>query len=220
MWSNIGRTFAEYMFLKNFRYKTNNKIKVKINGINYLEEIKKNNEPVIFFSGHFANFELMPMNLDKSGVKTVAIYRPLNNFFLDPILQYWRMKYVCPNYIQKGRMGIREIISRINNGYSIALMVDQRISEGPRTLFFNKPAHTTTIPAQIALKYNCRLVPISLERKKGLDFEMNIHEPYKIQKTGENEKDLKDITLKINSEIEKMILKNPTQWMWPHNRWK
>ena len=220
MWSNIGRTFAEYVFLKDFKFNKIDFDYIKINGANYLNEIKKSNEPVIFYSGHFANFELMAMELDKSGIKTAAIYRPLNNFFLDPILQYWRMKYVCPNYIQKGRMGIREIISRINNGYSIALMVDQRISEGPRTLFFNKPAHTTTIPAQIALKYNCRLVPISLERKKGLDFEMNIHEPYKIQKTGENEKDLKDITLKINSEIEKMILKNPTQWIWSHNRWK
>ena len=220
MWSNIGSTFAEYVFLKDFKFNKTNFDHIKINGTNYLNEIKNNNEPAIFYSGHFANFELMAMELDKFGIKCAAIYRPLNNFFLNPLMEYLRMKYVCPNQIPKGRMGMREIISKVKDGYSIALMVDQRVSEGPRTLFFNKPAHTTTIPAQLALKYNCKLVPISLERKEGANFEMTIHEPYKIEKTGNDEEDTKNITLKINQIIEKMILNNPKQWIWSHNRWK
>ena len=220
MWSNIGRTFAEYIFLKDFKLNRTNFSHIKINGINYLNEIKKNNESVIFYSGHFANFELMAMELDKFGIKCAAIYRPLNNFFLNPLMEYLRMKYICPNQIPKGRMGMREIIGKVKDGYSIALMVDQRVSEGPRTLLFNKPAHTTTIPAQLALKYDCKLVPISLERKESLSFEMTIHEPYKIDKTDNDEEDLKNITLKINQVIEKMILKNPEQWIWSHNRWK
>ena len=220
MWSNIGRTFAEYAFLKNFKFDKTNFSHIKINGTNYLEQIKKNNEPVIFYSGHFANFELMAMELDKFGIKAAAIYRPLNNFLLNPIMEYLRMKYICPNQIPKGRMGMREIISRIKDGYSIALMVDQRVGEGLRIPFFNKPAHTTTVPAQLALKYNCRLVPIFLERKEGINFEMTVHEPYEIQKTGDADRDTKSITLKINQLIEKMIIKNPTQWLWSHNRWK
>jgi len=220
MWSNIGRTFAEYVFLKDFKFNKTNFDHIKINGTNYLNEIKNNNEPAIFYSGHFANFELMAMELDKFGIKCAAIYRPLNNFFLNPLMEYLRIKYICPNQIPKGRMGMREIISKIKDGYSIALMVDQRVSEGPRTLFFNKPAHTTTIPAQLALKYNCKLVPISLERKEGANFEMTIHEPYKIEKTGNDEEDTKNITLKINQILEKMIVENPTQWIWSHNRWK
>ena len=220
MWSNIGRTFAEYVFLKDFKFNKTNFDHIKINGIEYLNQIKNNNEPAIFYSGHFANFELMAMELDKFGIKCAAIYRPLNNFFLNPLMEYLRMKYICPNQIPKGRMGMREIINKIKNGYSIALMVDQRVSEGPRTLFFNKLAHTTTIPAQLALKYNCKLVPISLERKVGPNFEMTIHEPYKIEKTDNEEKDTKNITLKINQILEKMIKKNPKQWIWSHNRWK
>jgi len=220
MWSNIGRTFAEYVFLKDFKFNKTNFDHIKINGTNYLNEIKNNNEPAIFYSGHFANFELMAMELDKFGIKCAAIYRPLNNFFLNPLMEYLRIKYICPNQIPKGRMGMREIISKIKDGYSIALMVDQRVSEGPRTLFFNKPAHTTTIPAQLALKYNCKLVPISLERKEDVNFEMTIHEPYKVKKTGNDEEDTKNITLQINQIIEKMIIKNPTQWLWSHNRWK
>jgi|TARA_B110000438_G_scaffold302890_1_gene362143 KDO2-lipid IV(A) lauroyltransferase len=220
MWSNIGRTFAEYIFLKNFKFNKNNFNYVKINGMNYLNDIKKNNQPVIFYSGHFANFELMALEIDKFGIKCAAIYRPLNNWFLNPLMEYFRMKYICPNQIPKGRMGMREIINKIKDGYSIALMVDQRVSEGPRTPFFNKPAHTTTIPAQLALKYNCKLVPISLERKNGINFEMTIHKPYKIEKTGHDDIDTKNITLGINQVIEKMIVKNPTQWIWSHNRWK
>ena len=220
MWSNIGTTFAEYIFLKEFKLDTTNYNHIKINGTHYLNEIKKNNEVVIFYSGHFANFELMAMELDKFGIKCAAIYRPLNNFFLNPLMEYLRMKYICPNQIPKGRMGMREIVGKVKNGYSIALMVDQRVSEGPRVPFFNKPAHTTTIPAQLALKYNCKLVPVSLKRKEGINFEMTIHEPYKIQKTGNNDEDAKNITIRINQVIEKMIINNPEQWIWSHNRWK
>ena len=220
MWSNIGRTFAEYVFLKDFKFNKINFNHVEINGTKYLDEIKKNNQSVIFYSGHFANFELMAMELDKFGIKCAAIYRPLNNFFLNPVMEYLRMKYICPNQIPKGRIGMREIISKMKNGYSIALMVDQRVSEGPREAFFNKPAHTTTIPAQLALKYDSKLVPISLERKEGIKFIMTIHEPYKVKKTGYEDQDTKNITLKINQILEKMIIKNPKQWIWSHNRWK
>ena len=220
MWSNIGRTFAEYVFLKDFKLNKTSFNHIKINGTMYLDEIKKNNESCIFYSGHFGNFELMAMELDKYGIKCAAIYRPLNNFFLNPLMEYLRMKYICPNQIPKGRMGMREIVTKVKDGYSIALMVDQRVSECPRSPFFNKAAHTTTVPAQLALKYNCKLVPISLQRKENISFEMTIHEPYKIKKTGNDEEDTKDITIKINQIIEKMVIKNPTQWIWSHNRWK
>ena len=220
MWNNIGRTFAEYVYLKKFKFSATNFNHIKINGLQYLDKIKKNNESAIFYSGHFANFELMAMELDKFGIKCAAIYRPLNNFFLNPLMEYLRMKYICPNQIPKGRIGMREIIRKIKDGYSIALMVDQRVGEGPRELFFNKPAHTTTIPAQIALKYDCKLVPISLKRIENIQFEMTIHEPYKIKKTSNEVEDTRNITIKINQIIEKMIIKNPTQWIWSHNRWK
>ena len=220
MWTNIGKTFSEYVFLRDFKLNKTNFSHMKINGAKYLNEIKKNNEAVIFYSAHFANFELMAMELDKFGIKCAAIYRPLNNFFLNPLMEYFRMKYICSNQIPKGRMGMREIINRMKDGYSVALMVDQRVGEGPRVPFFDKPAHTTTIPAQLALKYNFRLIPIFLERKEGSTFEMTIYEPYKIHKTDNYDEDVKNITININQVIEKMIIKNPTQWIWSHNRWK
>ena len=104
MWSNIGRTFAEYVFLNDFRL--NKKNLIHIRGAKYLEEIKQSKEPVVFFSGHFANFELMAMQLEKFGINLAAIYRPLNNIFLNPIMEYLRLKYICPYEIHKGRSKI------------------------------------------------------------------------------------------------------------------
>ena len=220
MWSNIGRTFAEYIFLKDFKFNTTNFDHMKINGVEHLENIKKKNEAVIFFSAHLANFELMAMELEKFGIKCAAIYRPLNNFFLNPLMEYLRMKYICANQIPKGRSGMRDVINKFKNGYSIALMVDQRVGEGPRINFFNRLAQTTTIPAQLSLRYNCKLVPISLRRIENTTFEMTVHQPYEISKTGNHDQDIENITLKINQIIEKMIIKNPGQWLWSHNRWK
>ncbi len=220
MWSNIGRTFAEYVFLKDFKLNKTNFDHIKITGVNHLDVIKKNKEPVIFYSAHLANFELMAMEIDKFGIKCAAIYVLLNNIFLNPLMEYLRMKYICPNQIPKGRVGVRDVIKKVKDGYSIALMVDQRVGQAPKIPFFGEPAHTTTIPAQLALKYDCKLVPIFLERKGDVNFEMTVHEPYEIQKTENVDADTKNITLKINQIIEKMIIKNPTQWIWSHNRWK
>ena len=85
MWSNYGRILAEYMFIKKFRMsKINNNIEIL--GQKRLDAIRNNNEPVIFVSGHFNNFELMAMHLEKSGINLATIYRPLNNKFLNFVM--------------------------------------------------------------------------------------------------------------------------------------
>ena len=218
MWDNIGRTFAEYVFFKDFKKNKNNLIKIQ--GTEYLDEIKKSNKPAVFVSGHFANFELMAMQLNVHGIKFAAIYRPLNNLFLDPILEYLRLKYVNPILIKKGRSSMRELLSKIKNGYSIALLVDQRTSEGKKVEFFNCPALTTTVPAQISLRFDCKIVPIYIERLSDSNFEIVVNKPFEYKKSGNYEKDSYDLTLEINKIIEKMILKRPEQWLWLHNRWK
>ena len=136
MWGNIGRTFAEYVYLKNFKFNKTNFDHIKINGLKHLEEIKENNESAIFYSGHFANFELMAMELDKFGIKCAAIYRPLNNFFLNPLMEYLRMKYICPNQIPKGRMGMREIITKVKDGYSVCTNGGPTCWGGSKRTFF------------------------------------------------------------------------------------
>ena len=218
MWDNIGRTFSEYIFLKKFQKNHNHLI--KLNGTEYLNEIKNSNKPVVFVSGHFSNFELLGTKLNRYGIRFCAIYRPLNNIFLNPIMEYLRLKYVCPIMIKKGRSNIRELLNKIKSGYSVIIIADQRTSEGKKIEFFNCPALTTTIPAQISLKYNCKIVPLRMERLSYNNFEMTIYKPFEHKKSDNYEKDTYNLTLQVNKQLEKMILKRPEQWLWSHNRWK
>ena len=215
MWGNYGKILAEYVFIKDFREgKFNNKIKV--NGQEILERIKKNNEPVIFVSGHFNNFELMALHIEKSGINLAAIYRPLNNKFLNFIMERVRKKYICKNQIEKGISGTRKLLSFFKQKNSIALMIDQRVSEGIKSNFFNHQCFTTTIPAQFVKKFKCKVVPIYIQRSEGINFQLTINEPIEFS----NDETIQSITLNLNTILEKLILKNPEQWIWSHNRWK
>ena len=215
MWCNYGKIFAEYMFIKEFRNGKFSK-KITIENQKILEKIKNDPSPVIFISGHFNNFELMAMHIEKSGIKLSAIYRPLNNKFLNPLMEGIRVQYICKNQIKKGSAGTRKLVSNFKNGQSVALMIDQRVSEGIKSKFFDNPALTTTIPAQFVKKFKTKIVPIYIERLKNDNFNIKIHNPINFS---ENET-LDTITLKLNKILEKMILHNPNQWIWTHNRWK
>ena len=215
MWNNYGRIFAEYVFIKSFRTgKLNSRISVE--GQDILDEIKKNNQQVVFISGHFSNFELMAMHLEKTGIKLSAIYRPLNNIFLNIIMENIRKKYICKNQIKKGIGGIKKIIQLKKQNYSTALMIDQRVSEGIKSNFFNSPALTTTIPAQLVKKFKIPIVPIFIERVNNLNFKIIIRKPVNFTDTDS----IKKITDDLNKILETMILHKPEQWIWSHNRWK
>ena len=217
MWSNYGKTFVEYLFLKKFR---NSNFHIKIKGEQILKKIIENNKPVVFVSGHFANFELMSMELTKKKINLAAIYRPLNNIFLNPYMEHARKKYVCKNQIKKGIAGVKNAIGYIKNNSSIALMIDQRVSEGKRIPFFEHMALTSTLPAQLAIKFNLDIVPIHIARKKNNDFEMEIYEPIRIPKKERSGTIKLDVTIKLNKILEQMITRDPGQWIWTHNRWK
>ena len=215
MWNNYGRTFAEYMFIKEFR---NGKISknIEIDGQEILEKIKKENSQVIFISGHFSNFELMAMHLEKSGINLCAIYRPLNNIFLNGIMERIRKKYICKQQIKKGIVSLRQLIALKKNNFSTAIMIDQRVSEGILSNFFNHEALTTTIPAQLVKKFNIPIVPVYIERIENINFKICISKPIYFDEDTTTDK----ITDELNRILEKMILNKPENWIWSHNRWK
>ena len=212
---NYGRIFSEYVHLKNFKNDNLQKY-FSIEGLDHLKNIKKSGEKVVFISGHFNNFELMAMQIEKAGVDCAAIYRPLNNPYLNSIMETIRIRDICKNQIKKGRAGTREIIRFLSKGTSIALMIDQRVREGEKIDFFGNPATTTTIPAQLIKKYGCSVVPIYIERKESHHFKMYVSKPIKISRS----RSISEITKHLNDILEKMILKNIDQWIWTHDRWK
>jgi KDO2-lipid IV(A) lauroyltransferase len=213
VWANYGMTFVEYIFLNRFR---KNNSHIKIQGEEILYDLIASKKPAIFISGHFANFELMSMELTKKKINLATIYRPLNNFFINPFMEYLRKKYVCKNQIEKGLAGVKKIVRYINVNHSIALMIDQRVSEGEKIKFFNKEAYTTTLPAQLAIKHNLKIIPIFIERDLNNLFKMKIYDPIdpSIYQNKFN------LSKKLNQILEEMIIKNPNQWIWTHDRWK
>ena len=215
MWNNYGRVFAEYMFIKDFRIGRLNK-NIEIDGQEILEDIKKRNQQVVFISGHFSNFELMAMHLEKTGINLSAIYRPLNNNFLNKIMVNIRKKFICKHQIKKGIGGMKRLFSLKKNNYSTALMIDQRVSEGIRSNFFNQKALTTTIPAQLIKRFDIPVVPIFIERINEINFKITVKKPIYFTKNSS----LEEITSKLNLSLEKMIMKKPEHWIWSHNRWK
>ena len=217
MWGNYGKTFVEYLYLKKFK---NNNSHIKIKGGQILDKIQRSNKPVIFVSGHFANFELMSIELMKKKINLATIYRPLNNYFLNPFMESIRRRYICPNQIKKGLPGVKNSINFIKNNISIALMIDQRVSEGKRLPFFEHMALTSTLPAQMALKFNLDIVPIYIARNANDGFEMKICDPIKVVNNNDTESNKLNISIKLNKILEEMISQDPGQWIWTHNRWK
>ncbi|MDC1178393.1 lysophospholipid acyltransferase family protein [Candidatus Pelagibacter sp.] len=215
MWNNYGKVFAEYMFIKDFREDKSN-ARIEIVGQEILEDIKRKNKPVVFISGHLSNFELMAMHIEKVGIKLSAIYRPLNNLFLNKIMERIRKNYICKHQIKKGIGGMKKLIQLMKLNYSTALMIDQRVSQGIESDFFNQKAFTTTIPAQLVKKFNLPVIPIFIERINNINFKIVVKKPIIF----DNEATTKSITDELNLILEKMIIYKPEQWIWSHNRWK
>ena len=216
MWANYGKIFSEYMFIKKFRKNLEFSKKIQVENQEELEKIKHDGDPVIFISGHFNNFELMAMHIEKSKIDLAAVYRPLNNNFLNPIMERIRKRYICKKQVKKGISGTKEILKEFKNGTSIALMIDQRVSEGVECNLFGKTALTTTIPAQFIKKFNASVVPIYIERLESDNFKLKILKEIKFPE----ETSILEITKQLNEILEKMIKSNPDQWIWTHNRWK
>ena len=216
MWFNYGQILAEYMFIKDFRKNSNYSKKIIIENFDELKNVNLDLKPVIFISGHFNNFELMAMQIEKLGVDLAAVYRPLNNFFLNSIMEKIRQKHICKKQVKKGVSGTKKLLEHFKNGTSIALMIDQRVSQGIRCNFFNREALTTTIPAQFVKKYQAKIIPVHIERSRNNFFKLKFQKAINFS----DDEDIKSITLRLNNILENMIIKNPDQWIWSHNRWK
>jgi len=213
MWENLGRVAGEYPHLSKLDPEKNNKI--EIYGKKNLSLIKKNKTPAIFFSGHLANWEISPIAAIKNGVPVLSIFRKPNNPIVNSLIKYLRSNLpMAP----KGKEGAKELIRSLRKGTSIGLVIDQKMNDGIKVPFFNKPAMTSDALAQLCLKIKSLVVPVEVERIKNTKFKITFHEPLKITKNGEKKTPLQIMT-EVNFILEKWIRKNPGQWLWLHRRW-
>ncbi|MEC9414237.1 MAG: hypothetical protein VYC43_01540 [Pseudomonadota bacterium] len=213
MWNNLGRTSAEFFNIKTL-IKDEDRIKIK--GKNVIEKYK--NQGVIYVSGHLANWEIIPIAIMRKDKKVAAVFRESNNFLFNNWMIKQR-KLITKNQFPKGISGTKEILNFLKNKGSVAMLVDQKLSNGVKAKFFKMNAMTASVPATLALKYRYPIVPLNVRRIENVTFEIEFFPSIEINESGNLEEDILNFTNKINQFLEEKIIEKPEEWFWLHNRW-
>ena len=218
MWDNLGRTIAEYAHLDKLSIH-GERPRVEIAGLEHADAALASGKPILFVSGHFANWEVMPFAAAQYGVEGGTVYRPVNNPFVDRWMVRQRIKNGPKEQIAKGAQGTRRIFTILRAKKAIYLLVDQKTNEGVPAPFFGRDAMTTPAPAALGLKLGAIILPARNERLDGARFRMTVHAPVALTRSGDEDRDVLALTIRINEVIEEMVRTRPSQWLWIHRRW-
>ena len=219
MWTNLGQTISEYAFLEDFR-KPEIARRIELQGTEVLEGVKQHGKGGIFVSGHFANWELMPLVMQINGSEGGEVYRHANNPYVNDWMVDLRARATRNVQIPKGATGARQIVRLLRENKFIAMLVDQKMNDGIEARFFNQPAMTTAAPAGLAVRYDAPLIPVHFIRKNGSNFLLRVYEPIYATEGAEPFGEIMRLTQALNDFLEARIRELPSQWLWVHNRWK
>ena len=218
MWDNLGRTIAEYAHLDKFIASNNPGARLFVTGDGISDAEVAKDSGTLFLSGHFANWELMPIAAAQWGYQGALVYRPPNNPYVDHYISRQRALRGPREQISK-HFGTRRIFSLLRGGQAIYMLVDQKTNEGIAAPFFGRDAMTTPVPAALALKLGARIVLASNRRLGGAHFHVTVHAPLEFTPSGDQERDVRELTFAINARVEEMVRADPSQWLWIHRRW-
>ncbi len=219
VWENLGRTVGEFAHLEKFTHEPFNG-RITVIGEDIIRPILEPGGRVIFVSAHFANWELMPLALHQGGADYSLVYRAANNPLVDELIIKERAKVMSRRQIPKGAHGARAFIDALKSGSSLAILMDQKLTDGIRAPFIGRDAMTTPVPARLALRFGIPIIPVCIIRDGGARFTITIKEPLKHTPTGDLQADILALTTAINISLEDDVRANPEQWLWLHRRWK
>lgn len=219
VWENLGRTVGEFPHLEKYTSAPFND-RITINGEEKIRPMLEAGSRAIFVSGHFANWELMPLALHQGGADYSLVYRAANNPLIDELIINQRAKVMSRKQIPKGINGARAFLDALKSGCSLAILMDQKLTDGIRVPFLGRDAMTTPVPARLAIKFGIPVVPVSITREENGKFTITIKEPMTPELTGDLYADAAALTTQINKSLEEDVLANPEQWLWLHRRWK
>jgi KDO2-lipid IV(A) lauroyltransferase len=219
MWDNLGRVVAEYPNLRRFKiFDPKSKIEPTGSILRLKHEKPGPDERYIFISAHYGNWEIAALAVTQAGLDAVEIYRAANNPLVDRLMLRARGA-IGNELVPKGALGARRMLAAIRSGRHICMLVDQKINDGMPIPFFGRDAMTGTAVALFALKYDCRIVPIQVERLGGTRFRVTFEEPMPVVRTGDREADTRALLTAINARIEGWVRARPDHWFWLHRRW-
>ena len=215
-WEQTGRTFAETAVMDQLTPASG---RIEIVGADRLEAIRQSGQPVVFVSGHMANIETLAAVLVASGVPVQVTYRAANNPYVDAQIRAARARYGVKLFAPKGGDGARELLAGMGRGESVALMNDQKFSEGPEVSFFGQPVNAAPGPTRLALRFGTVIQPMSVVRLPGVRFRVTAHEPIEVAPTGDRQADIARGVQAITTFIEERVREHPVDWFWVHRRW-
>lgn len=215
-WVQIGRTFAELTMMDRLTLTSG---RIEVVGMERLEAIRASGKPVVFVSGHLANFEVMSSVILAAGVPCQIVYRPANNPYAEAIMVRNRKRYGVELFAPKGGDGARELLAGLARGESAALLNDQKFDEGPEVRFFGHPVNAAPGPTRLAMRFGTVLQPLSVHRLDGARFRFTVHEPIEVGLTGDRVRDIRDGVQAVTSFVEERVREHPVDWFWPHKRW-
>jgi Kdo2-lipid IVA lauroyltransferase/acyltransferase len=215
MWDNLGRVVAEYAHLDKFDIHGPDP-RIRVENMAEIEKIR--GQGVLILSGHFANWEMMPIVGFRLGLDGAIVYRPPNNPYVDRYISRARAKKGYAEQISKHN-GVRRIFTLLRGGKAILLLADQKTNEGIPAPFFGRDAMTTPAPAALALKLKVPVLFASNKRLSGARFAVTVHAPLEFTPSGDEDADMRAMTAAINLRLEEMVRADPAQWLWIHRRW-
>ena len=217
MWDNLGRVAAEYPHLERIRvYQEGGRVEVV--GAETVDRLRDDGRPGIFFSGHIGNWEIVSLAATQHGLPLDRVYRAANNRLVEWLYRRGRAA-VAGALIPKGPAGARRLLKSLRDGKHLGMLVDQKMNDGIAVPFFGRAAMTATAPAELALRFDCPIVPARVERLKGARFRITIEPPLEFEQSGERAADVAAIMARVNVVIERWVRERPEQWLWLHNRW-
>ena len=221
MWDNLGRVLAEYPHLDQLRlYDEEGRWpgRVTVEGTQYLDLLRDDGEPGIFFSAHLGNWEINAMSAVQRGLPLTLVYRAPNNPSTDALIRRARHA-ITRSFAAKGAQGARDSLRVLKEGGHLALLADQKMNDGIAVPFFGREAMTAPALAQLALKFGCPVVPAKVVRTGGAHFRLTLYPPLEMPASGDKQANVAALMGQVNELIEGWVRENPGQWMWLHQRW-
>lgn len=214
-WEQTGRAFAETAVMDKLVAEG----RIEVVGLERLHAIRDSGRPVVFVGGHFANIETLAATITGSGVPCQITYRAANNPYVDAQIIAARARYGVKLFAPKGGDGARELLAGMARGESVALMNDQKFSEGPEAIFFGQPVNAAPGPSRLALRFGTVLQPMSTVRLPGVRFRVTVYDPIRLEPTGDRAADIARGVQAITRFIEDRVRETPVDWFWVHKRW-
>jgi KDO2-lipid IV(A) lauroyltransferase len=215
-WGNFGATLAEYPHLPAMAgHDFERHVELVID-----PEIKRwieSGRPLVCVTAHLGNWEVSAQAA-AAVVPFTAVYSRQANPLIDRMVQRFRGALGC-GFVTNDA-GARPLLAELAAGRSLGLLADLRVDSGEALTLFGEAAPTTLVPARLALKFGCPLVPILVERLDGARFRVIAYPPIRSRDEAAGAaQQARDMMQQFNHLLETWIRERPEAWQCLKRRW-